>query len=120
MARVKPAMPMRDAHGYAKRMSDNVAIALVIYTLMLIFLVTPNMETKGMSILPYFLLVAMVGIVIPIFRRFEWRWTHLDGIELSRSGLDSRFLADRIKLWLVAIGVPVLLSLASYGLSTGF
>ncbi|MBP7951994.1 MAG: hypothetical protein KAZ17_00765, partial [Sphingorhabdus sp.] len=64
-------------------MSDHVAMALVVYTLLLIFLVTPAIETKGLSIVPYFLLILLVAAIIPVFRRLDRRWTMLDGSELS-------------------------------------
>jgi hypothetical protein len=112
MARAKPASDMRAHKGYAKRMSDHVAFALITYTLMLIFVVTPSMESKGTSILPYFLLVLLVGAVIPSCRRFEHRWKTLEGSELGTAGLDTRFAFDRIKLWVGAIGFPIGLAMA--------
>ncbi|MFC4291396.1 hypothetical protein ACFOWX_03100 [Sphingorhabdus arenilitoris] len=123
MARARSAGPMRGrsgrlGKGFAKRMSDNVAIALVVYTLMLIFIVTPSIETEGVSIFPYFLLVILVGGAIPVLRRFEHRWALLDDSELSDSGLKHRFAMDRTKLWILAIGVPFLLSIACAGLKT--
>ncbi len=107
MARAKPASDMRAHKGYAKRMSDHVAFALITYTLMLIFVVTPSMESKGTSILPYFLLVLLVGAVIPSCRRFEHRWKILEDSELGSGGLETRFAFDRIKLWFGAIGIPI-------------
>lgn len=111
MAKAGRVSTQRSANGYAKRMSDNIAMALVIYTMMLIFVVTPSIETKGTSILPYFLLVVFVASIIPFFRRFEHRWVALDGSELGMHGLDTRFSIDRVKLWVMAIGVPLLLAL---------
>jgi hypothetical protein len=110
MARAKPASSMRAHKGYAKRMSDHVAFALIIYTLMLIFMVTPAMESEGTTILPYFLLVLLVAAVIPSLRRFEHKWKMLEGSELGEGGLETRFTFDRIKLWVGAIGIPVLLA----------
>jgi hypothetical protein len=110
MARAKPASDMRAHKGYAKRMSDHVAFALITYTLMLIFVVTPSMESKGTSILPYFLLVLLVGVVIPSCRRFEHRWKILEDSELGSGGLETRFAFDRIKLWFGAIGIPIALA----------
>jgi hypothetical protein len=110
MARAKQAGNMRAHKGYAKRMSDNIAFALITYTLMLIFVVTPSMESKGTSILPYFLLVLLVAAVIPSCRRFEHRWKVLEDSELGSGGLETRFTFDRIKLWVGAIGIPLLLA----------
>ena len=110
MARAKQASDMHAHKGYAKRMSDHVAFALITYTLMLIFVVTPSMESKGMSILPYFLLVLLVGAVIPSLRRFEHKWKMLENSELGEGGLETRFVFDRVKLWVGAIGIPLLIA----------
>ncbi|NJM50912.1 MAG: hypothetical protein HC843_08555 [Sphingomonadales bacterium] len=125
MARVSSAGPThgrkgQSGKGYTKRMSDNIAIALVVYTLLLIFMVTPSIETEGVSIFPYFLLVLLVGMMIPLFRRFEHRWAKLENSELSDSGLNHRFAIDRTKLWVLALGIPFLISLACAGLKSIF
>ncbi len=100
----------RSKKPYAKRMSDNIAIAMVAYTLMLIFMVTPKLESAGMSIFPYFVLVILVGLAIPYGHKLERRWDRLGVSELSASGLNTRFAIDRLILWVAAIGVPLLLS----------
>lgn len=92
--------------SYAKRMCNNVAIALVVYTLNLIFVTSPAME-GGMSILPYFILVLLVGIAIPYLRGLEHRWRALEKSELSASGLNTRYRMDQVTLWALAVGVPV-------------
>jgi hypothetical protein len=92
--------------GYDKRISDHVAIALVIYTLLLIFVVAPTIEGAGAAIWPYFFLVVLVAAVIPPFRSIDTRWQTLAHSELSRAGLETRFAIDRLKLWIIAIGVP--------------
>jgi hypothetical protein len=100
----------RPQKTYAKRMSDNIAFAMVAYTLMLIFMVTPKLESTGTSIFPYFILVMLVGCAIPYGHKLERRWDMLSSSELSQSGLNTRFAIDRIILWLAAIGVPFMLS----------
>jgi uncharacterized membrane protein len=101
----------RDANkSYAKRMSDNIAIAMIVYTLMLIFMVTPALDSRGMSIFPYFLLVFLVALAIPFGHSLERRWQTLDNSELSSHGLNLRFNFDRIKLWIAAIGLPLVIS----------
>ena len=97
--------------SYSKRMSDHVAYALVAYTLMLIFMVTPTMETDGTSIFPYFLLVILVALVIPPCHSLEKRWQKLEASDLGDGGLNTRFGVDRAKLWIAAIGIPIGLSL---------
>jgi hypothetical protein len=93
--------------SFAKRMSTHIAYALVVYTLLLIFEVSPQMESKGMSIMPYFILVALVAMVIIPCRNLERRWKALD--DGSNRELDGLFRRDAIGLWLCAIGIPTAL-----------
>lgn len=111
MARAEQAAHARAHKSYAKRISDHVAVALVIYTLMLIFVTSPAMHSEGTSILPYFALVLFVAMVIPACRNMERRWKKLEAGELGEGNLQSRFTADRIKLWVAALGIPVLLAI---------
>jgi hypothetical protein len=109
MARAEQATHSRAHKSYAKRISDHVAVALVVYTLALIFITSPAMKSEGTSILPYFALVGFVAMVIPACRNMERRWQEMEkgGTE---GNLDTRFTADRIKLWGAAIGIPILLA----------
>lgn len=109
MAKAKEAH-LRTYKSYSKRMSDHVAFALVVYTLMLIFLVTPTIESSGTSIFPYFVLVVFVGAVIPLCRNLERRWQALDASASAGDGLESLYVADRLKLWAAAIAIPVVLA----------
>jgi hypothetical protein len=111
MARAQNAAHTRPHKSYAKRISDHVAVGLVVYTLMLIFVTSPAMHSEGTSILPYFALVAFVAMVIPACRNMERRWQTLEKGELSDGSLHTRFTADRVKLWLAALGIPVLLAI---------
>jgi len=110
MARAQQATHTRAHKSYAKRISDHVAVALVVYTLALIFITSPAMHSEGTSIFPYFALVGFVAMVIPSCRNMERRWQALEKGELGEAGLETRFAADRIKLWVAALLIPVLLS----------
>jgi hypothetical protein len=110
MARAEHATHSRAHKSYAKRISDHVAIALVVYTLMLIFITSPAMESSGTSILPYFMLVVFVAMVIPACRNMEHRWQALEVGELSGNSLETRFAFDRVKLWSGAIIIPIILA----------
>ena len=105
MAKAKEAQ-LRAYKSYSKRMSDHVAFALVVYTLALIFLVTPTIESSGTSIFPYFILVLLVGAVIPLCRNLERRWQVLDAKAQPGDGLEAVYFADRMKLWVAAIAIP--------------
>ena len=110
MAKTQNTAQTRAPKSYAKRISDHVAVALVVYTLAQIFITSPAMESKGTSILPYFMLVVFVAMVIPSCRSMEHRWQALETSELGHDGLERRFTFDRIKLWAAAIIIPIILS----------
>lgn len=63
---------------WRKRMSDNIAYALLVYTALQIFMTMGALHGKGGSILPYFALVVLVAAIIPACRRFEKRWNRLN------------------------------------------
>lgn len=109
MARAEHASHSRAHKSFSKRISDHVAVALVVYTLALIFITSPAMSSEGTSILPYFMLVIFVAMVIPACRNMERRWQSLEKGELNEAGLETRFNTDRFKLWIAALGIPVLL-----------
>jgi hypothetical protein len=109
MAQAQKA-PLRAYRSYSKRMSDHVAFALVVYTLALIFLVTPTIESTGTTIFPYFVLVLFVAAVIPMCRNLERRWQALSATADADGGLETQYVADRLKLWSAAIAIPAVLA----------
>lgn len=106
---VQPHIRVREANSFGKRMSNHIAYALVVYTLLLIFEVSPQMESGGLSILPYFLLVVLVGLAILPCRNLERRWKAIDA--RGDSDVGGAFRRDAILLWIGAIGFPSLLML---------
>ena len=103
----KPGIGICENASYAKRMSNHVAYALVAYTLLLIFEVSPQMEGKGMSIMPYFILVILVATVIIPCRNLERKWKAIG--DSATGDLDGQFRREMIGLWLCAIGIPTAL-----------
>tara|TARA_R100001244_G_scaffold44182_16_gene40121 strand:- start:24012 stop:24410 length:399 start_codon:yes stop_codon:yes gene_type:complete len=89
-----------------KKMSNNCAAALLFYTMMQIFFVLGFIETRGMSIAPYFGLVLLVAVIIPFCRNFEKRWRTMGNSGLSEQSLAAKFRADQILLWALAVGLP--------------
>lgn len=97
--------------SFTTRMSRNIAFALLVYTMLMIFFVAPSMAKLTASLAPYFALLLLVAIVIPFCRVFEKRWQRLEGSELSSHGLDLRFRVDQVKIWGLAVIVPIGLTL---------
>ncbi|QGN56380.1 hypothetical protein GKE62_09055 [Novosphingobium sp. Gsoil 351] len=92
-------------------MSDNVAYALLVYTALQIFMTIGAMKkfTQG-SILPYFSLIVLVAAIIPACRRFERRWEKLSDDQAADASLRGYYRRDQAFLWLLAIGLPFVLT----------
>ena len=58
---------------WRKKMSDNVAYGLLVYTALQIFVTMHEIQGSSASILPLFVLVVLVAAIIPLFRNFERR-----------------------------------------------
>lgn len=98
------------ARDWRKSMSDNVAYALLVYTGLTIFVTVNAMKTGGMSILPYLALAVLVAGIIPACRKFERRWRDLSDEAAADESLASAYRRDQTLLWLLAIGLPLLLT----------
>ncbi|MXP26954.1 hypothetical protein GRI39_13020 [Altererythrobacter indicus] len=96
---------------WRKRMSDNVAYALLAYTGLQIFVTMHAVKSGHGSILPYFALVVLVAAIIPACRIFERRWDNLTDEEAVDPAFSAPFHRDRAGLWLCAIGLPFGLTL---------
>ena len=90
-----------------KKMSNNCAAALLVYTLAQIFFVLGFIEAKGMSIAPYFGLILLVAVIIPFCRNFEKRWNTMSRSGLSEQSLAAKFRSDQVLLWVLALGLPL-------------
>jgi hypothetical protein len=107
---------VREAHGAAhpldwrKRMSDNIAYALLVYTALQIFVTMGALQGETKSLLPYLALVVLVVAIIPSCRRFERRWNRLSNEQAADPELARYFRRDRLTLWLLAIGLPFALT----------
>ena len=91
---------------WTKRMSDHIAAALLVYTVLHIMVTMQAIKGEGGSILPYFGLVLLVGAIIPGCRLFEKRWERLAASGQSDERLRSLFIRDALYLWVAAIGLP--------------
>jgi hypothetical protein len=95
---------------WRKRMSDNVAYALLVYTALQIFVTTQALRETGSSALPMMALVVLVAAIIPWCRRFEKRWESIGEANACDPQLKPRFRRDQIVLWALAIGLPFVLT----------
>lgn len=104
MARSMHANSRPQRKSYGKRMCNMVAYALLVHTLMLIFVTAPSLGFGEMSITPYLLLVVLVALAIPFLRNVEKKWRHVTDADMS---LRRSFIEDSIALWAFAIAMPV-------------
>ena len=101
----KPATAARPI-DWRKRMSDNIAYALLVYTGLQIFGTMGALKGENGSLLPYLALIVLVIAIIPSCRRFEKRWNRLSDDQAADPELATHFRRDRAALWLLAIGLP--------------
>jgi hypothetical protein len=95
---------------WRRRMSDNIAYALLVYSGLQIFVTMGSLKASGPSMLPYLALCILVGAIIPACRRFERRWNRLSDAQAADPVLGSYFRRDRALLWALAIGLPFLIT----------
>ncbi len=102
---------------WRKAMSDNIAFALLGYTALQIFMTIGAMKKfANGSVLPYLSLIILVAAIIPACRWFERRWEALSDEQAADPALRGYFRRDQGFLWLLAIGLPFVLT----GLILGF
>jgi uncharacterized iron-regulated membrane protein len=107
---VEESQKGRKAIDWKRRMSDHVAYALLVYTGLQIYSTMGALGSEHGSILPYFGLVLLVVAIIPGCRMFEQRWERLNAKDAPPEELKRLFVRDAIKLWVIAIGLPFLVT----------
>lgn len=103
-------------HRLCKRLTTHIAYALILFTLILIGLIS-GLHIGKTSILPYIGLIVAVFAMIPIFRGMQRKWEKLTQAGLSDAELDSRIRPDIMKLWVMAIAIPCLWAAAFMALT---
>ena len=101
---------------WRKKMSDNVAYALLVYTGLQIFVTMGALKNGSGSIMPYLALIVLVAAIIPGCRLFEKRWDALSDSQAADPALRGRFRRDLAVLWLCAIGLPLALTALFMGI----
>lgn len=100
----------KGARDWRKSMSDNVAYALIVYTGIHIFVTMGAIKQTGMKSLSLLALVVLVAAIIPACRSFERRWRDLSDTEAQDMALAPAFRRDQMLLWLMAIGLPFVIT----------
>lgn len=111
MAKALPAGSRRVRKlDWRKRLSDNVAYALLVYTSLQIFVTIHALRESGSTALPMVALIVLVAAIIPLCRRFEKRWEMIGDEAAVDPALRPRYRRDQLVLWVIAIGLPFLLT----------
>lgn len=105
-----PDAKARPQVDWRKKMSDNVAYGLLVYTGLQIFVTMHEIQGSSASILPVFVLVMLVAAIIPLFRNFERRWEHLSDEQARDMAFKAAFRRDRIKVWALAAVLPFVIT----------
>lgn len=95
---------------WRKRMSDNIAYALLVYTALQIFVTVHALKSGSASLLPYLALVVLVAAIIPACRMFEARWMGISDEAAADPGFRGAYRRDQMLLWALAIGLPFALT----------
>lgn len=95
---------------WRKKMSDNVAFALLVYTGLQIFVTVHALKTGSTSLLPYLALIVLVAAIIPACRAFESRWLAISDEAAADPAFRPAFRRDQALLWALAIGLPFVLT----------
>lgn len=108
--------PIPDHGNWKKRISNNAAAALLLFTLLHIACFVALSGVIGSGIAHFLGIAILVGLVIPALARFEARW-HGDALAgLTDAELAVRFRTERVWLWLAAVIAPFLWSGVFLGL----
>ncbi len=108
-----------DAHAHTiggrkldwrRRMSDNIAYALLVYTALQIWVTVHALKTGSGSMLPYLALIVLVAAIIPACRMFEARWMGISDEAAADPEYSRAYRRDQGVLWLIAIGLPFVLT----------
>ena len=95
---------------WRRRMSDNIAYALLVYTALQIVVTVHALKSGSGSLLPYFALVILVAAIIPLCRTFEGRWLGISDEAAADPSYARAYRRDQGLLWLCAIGLPFVLT----------
>ena len=105
------ATPEPRKRDWRKGMSDNIAYALLVYTGLQIWVTVEAIKHDiASSILPYLALIVLVAAIIPACRWFEKRWQDIGEVAAADPELEPAYKRDRLMLWLLAIGLPFVLT----------
>ena len=116
-AAISPSARATRIEAAHKRISNAVAYGLMVYTALQIFLTMRALEKADNTLLPMLALVALVGAIIPLYRRMEKKWDAMAAfLADDRAALDQALRRARLTIWAVSIGLPLLVTVVIEGI----
>lgn len=109
MASIFPANAVagHSAHYWHRKMSNNLAGALVLFTGLQICIISGVVATGASTLLYHLGIAVLLAAIVPAARNMERRWELLSQSDLSRQSLSTRFRVDQLKLWCAALFLPL-------------
>lgn len=95
------------ARSWHRRMSNNLAAALVTFAGLQIVVISAVVATGTTTLLYHIGIAILIGAIIPTARNLERRWEYLSRSDLPSDGLAARFRMDQLKLWTGTLLLPL-------------
>ncbi len=102
----RPAPPVHATRGWPRKISDNIAYALLVYTVLQIFVTVKQLKEFSGTLLPYMALVILVLAIIPICLKLERRWAGMSDAAAHDPQYRGAYRRDQLLIWAGAIGLP--------------
>ena len=100
-----PGVPGHSARYWHRKMSNNIAAALVLFTGLQIFVISTVVASGATSLLYHLGIALLIAAIVPACRAMERRWE----VQSQRSmGIAERFRLDQLKLWGTALLLPLI------------
>jgi hypothetical protein len=96
------------ARNLGARMTRHVAVALMLFAIVQIWLVNAALEHGASQLVTIGALVTLLAFAIPFARRMERRWYRLGEQALPSPALTAHFRRDIMWLWTLAVLLPPL------------
>jgi hypothetical protein len=97
----------RSAAIWHRKMSNNLAAALVVFGGLQIFVISTVVASGATSLLYHIGIAILIAAIIPAARNMERRWELLSQSQSSNLDIVSRYRADQMKLWALTLLLPL-------------
>ncbi len=104
--REQPSSRVNAPRGWPRKISDNIAYALLVYTVLQIFVTVKQLKEFSGTLLPYMALVILVLAIIPICLKLERRWAGMSDTAAHDPQYRGAYRRDQLLILAGAIGLP--------------